>query len=630
MLLYACNPAQFLDQIHVIYMWIVEQEHYFEETIKMRNLLQEFRTFHGIRKPTILGVREHVFTGSVSSLAWFMSAQETVFVTLSQRVLANPLKIRMHYGHPDVFDRLWFISRGGISKASRTINISEDIFAGFNCTLRGGTVTHHEYIQAGKGRDVGLNQIAMFEAKVASGNGEQVLSRDVYRLGHRLDFFRMLSFYYTTVGFFISNMIVVLTIFVFLWGRVYLALSGIEASLTTGKNALANKALTAALNQQLVVQLGLLTILPMVVENALELGFTTALWDMITMQLQLASVFFTFSMGTRMHYFGRTLLHGGAKYRATGRGFVVKHEKFAENYRLYSRSHFTKGIELILLLVVYEAYGSATSSTTYILVTITSWFLALTWIMAPFVFNPSGFDWLKTVEDYDDFMQWLWFKGDIFVKVEQSWEVWWEEEQSHFRTTGMWGKLLEIVLDLRFFLFQYGIVYHLSIANGSKSIFVYLISWSYMLVAGALHYVLSSANERFAAKRHGLYRAIQAIVIVLIVAIILVLLFVTNFKVLDLITSLLAFLPTGWGILQICLVLRRPFLDNSSIWRTIKAVARLYDLGMGMIVMAPVAILSWLPGFQAMQTRILYNQAFSRGLQISRLLVGKKGGRIGD
>lgn len=120
---------------------------YFEEAIKVRNLLQEFTRFHGIRKPTILGVREHVFTGSVSSLAWFMSAQETVFVTLSQRILANPLKIRMHYGHPDVFDRLWFMGRGGISKASQTINISEDIFAGFNCTLRGGTVTHHEYIQ---------------------------------------------------------------------------------------------------------------------------------------------------------------------------------------------------------------------------------------------------------------------------------------------------------------------------------------------------------------------------------------------------------------------------------------------------------------------------------------------------
>jgi len=165
--------------------------------------------------------------------------------------------------------------------------------------------------QAGKGRDVGLNQIAMFEAKVASGNGEQVLSRDVYRLGHRLDFFRMLSFYYTTVGFFINNLMVVLTVFAFLWGRFYLAVSGVESSLSNSK-ILSNTALLASLNQQLIVQLGILTALPMIVENALEHGFTKALWEFFTMQLQLASVFFTFSMGTRAHYFGRTLLHGGA------------------------------------------------------------------------------------------------------------------------------------------------------------------------------------------------------------------------------------------------------------------------------------------------------------------------------
>ena len=29
----------------------------------MRNLLEEFHQDHGIRPPTILGVREHVFTG---------------------------------------------------------------------------------------------------------------------------------------------------------------------------------------------------------------------------------------------------------------------------------------------------------------------------------------------------------------------------------------------------------------------------------------------------------------------------------------------------------------------------------------------------------------------------------------
>ena len=39
-------------------------------------------------------------------------------------------RVRMHYGHPDVFDRVFHLTRGGFSKASKVINISEDIFAG--------------------------------------------------------------------------------------------------------------------------------------------------------------------------------------------------------------------------------------------------------------------------------------------------------------------------------------------------------------------------------------------------------------------------------------------------------------------------------------------------------------------
>lgn len=31
------------------------------------------------------------------------------------------------------------------------------------------------------------------------------------------------------------------------------------------------------------------------------------------MQFQLCTIFFTFSLGTRTHYFGRTILHGGAR-----------------------------------------------------------------------------------------------------------------------------------------------------------------------------------------------------------------------------------------------------------------------------------------------------------------------------
>ena len=39
-----------------------------------------------------------VFYFSVSSLAWFMSNLETSFVTIGQRVLANPLKyVNLHF-----------------------------------------------------------------------------------------------------------------------------------------------------------------------------------------------------------------------------------------------------------------------------------------------------------------------------------------------------------------------------------------------------------------------------------------------------------------------------------------------------------------------------------------------------
>lgn len=533
----------------------MNQDNYFEEALKMRNLLEEYNYNHGSRKPTLLGVREHVFTGSVSSLAWFMSAQETSFVTLGQRVLANPLKVRMHYGHPDVFDRLWFLTRGGVSKASRVINISEDIFAGFNCTLRGGNVTHHEYIQVGKGRDVGFNQISMFEAKVASGNGEQTLSRDVYRLGHRLDFFRMLSVFYTTVGFYFNTMMVVLTVYAFVWGRLYLSLSGLEAAIKGSADTTNNAALETVLNQQFIIQLGLFTALPMILENALEHGFLTAVWDFLTMQFQLASVFYTFSMGTKTHFYGRTILHGGAKYRATGRGFVVEHKKFAENYRLYARSHFLKAIELGVILTVYAAHSVIAKDTVvYIVMTLSSWFLVASWIIAPFAFNPSGFDWLKTVYDFDDFMNWIWFQGGVFSKAEESWEVWWYEEQDHLRTTGLWGKLLEIVLDLRYFVFQYGIVYQLKIANGSTSIAVYLLSWICVILGFGVFILMWYARDRYAAKEHIYYRTVQAFVIILTVLIIIILLKFTSFEIIDIFTSLLAFIPTGWGLISIAQV----------------------------------------------------------------------------
>lgn len=252
-----------------------------------------------------------------------------------------------------------------------------------------------------------------------------------------------------------------------------MVLSGVEREILQSPNMIQNTVLEKALATQSVFQLGLLLVMPMVMETGLEKGFRTALGDFIIMQLQLASVFFTFHLGTKSHFYGRTLLHGSSKYRSTGRGFVVFHAKFADNYMLYSRSHFVKGLEILLLLTVCEVYQkSYRSSNVYMFVTFSMWFLAISWLFAPFLFNPSGFDWQKTVDDWSDWKRWMGNRGGIGIPPDKSWESWWDKENEHLKYSHFRGKVLEIILAFRFFVYQYGIVYHLDVAHHTKSLLV--------------------------------------------------------------------------------------------------------------------------------------------------------------
>ncbi|KAL7617285.1 hypothetical protein Lser_V15G03970 [Lactuca serriola] len=136
---------------------------------------------------------------------------------------------------------------------------------------------------------------------------------------NKIDFVNQGSFSFYKLLFLVSFCIlmVMLTVYAFLYGRLYLCLSGLEKAIMKSAKMQGDKALKAAMASQSVVQLGLLMALPMIMEIGLKRGFRTALGDLIIMNLQLSAVFFTFSLGTKLHYFGRTILHGGAKYRAT-------------------------------------------------------------------------------------------------------------------------------------------------------------------------------------------------------------------------------------------------------------------------------------------------------------------------
>ena len=156
----------------------MNQDNYMGESFKMRNLLECFRG--NVR---IVGFREHIFSEAGGAVAEFAAANEFVFGTVVQRFTTWPLRVRFHYGHPDVWDKVWALSSGGVSKASKTLHVSEDIFAGFNATLRGGDIEYLEYIHCGKGRDMGFMAVNGFETKISAGNALQCSSRDLYRLG---------------------------------------------------------------------------------------------------------------------------------------------------------------------------------------------------------------------------------------------------------------------------------------------------------------------------------------------------------------------------------------------------------------------------------------------------------------
>jgi hypothetical protein len=54
----------------------MNQSNYFEEALKMRNLLEEFNVKPDEKRVGIVGFREHIYTGGLSSIANFMALQE--------------------------------------------------------------------------------------------------------------------------------------------------------------------------------------------------------------------------------------------------------------------------------------------------------------------------------------------------------------------------------------------------------------------------------------------------------------------------------------------------------------------------------------------------------------------------
>ena len=575
----------------------MNQEGFFEEALKMRNLLQEFEHGKGSEEmpTTIVGFREHIFTGSVSSLANYMALQETSFVTLGQRVLNKPLCSRLHYGHPDVFDKLFFMTRGGVSKASKGINLSEDIFAGYNNLVRGGGVDFKEYVQCGKGRDVGGQQIYKFEAKLSQGNAEQSLSRDVYRVAQRLDFFRLFSMYFGGIGHYCGNVLTVFTVYLVCYLMLGLALYDCEK--------IGDRKITpAGTLQMLLGGMGLMNTIPLFATLGVERGWWASLMEIFQVFVTGGPLHFMFHIQTKAHYFAQTILVGGAKYRATGRGFVTQHSPFAENFRFFASSHLYLGVELSAALVLMGIYTDAGQ---YAGRTWSLWLACASFLAAPFWFNPLTFEWAVVRKDYDEWSAWMGGKGGGALK---SWEVWWSEENSFYKGLAFSSKLFFLSKAVIFVFVGEGIrqssLFEMDFVIHKPKIDVGLLLGAFVVLLGVSRiFSMISGGLSYGARRGG---KIVLSVATLVVAV---------FAVIE-DTNLIRYAIAGYyyfgGLLMVGLL----FLPS----RYTMDFYKIHDLVVGHIIFTVLFVMSAVQFPQHVQTWLLYHNALSSDVVIEDIL----------
>ena len=97
--------------------------------------------------------------------------------------------------------------------------------------------------------------------------------------------------------------------------------------------------------------------MPLAVTLFVEKGLRNAVVSLCYMFLSGGPMYFIFHIQTRCHYFLQTLLAGNAKYRPTGRGFVITHASFDENFRFFASSHLYFGFELGVMLILYGLHS---------------------------------------------------------------------------------------------------------------------------------------------------------------------------------------------------------------------------------------------------------------------------------
>ncbi|PNH12435.1 1,3-beta-glucan synthase component FKS1, partial [Tetrabaena socialis] len=624
--------------------------------VEFKRALGELR---GAERPVaVVGFREWVFSDKAGALGSFAASSEFAFSTMVQRTMAYPANVRLHYGHPDAFNKLFVMTRGGVAKATRQLHVSEDIFGGMNHSLRGGRIKFREYISVGKGRDTGFDSINAFESKISAGFGEVALSRDLLRMASRVDLWRCLHLYHSLAGNYFNTWLVMGSVYAHVYALLFFALARATVYRTITYypsppppppgtpmvpmvaggppppiGVVREDLSYDTIRVEHVLQLGLLSVLPYVAELALEQGLVRAVLAALAQVLSGSFTFFIFKQQTTTTALHRSTLYGGATYVATGRGFSITSSSFIKLFANYGRSHIALGFELAAMAIAVAATNEC-ARCSYAGLTWGTWLAALSLILAPCWFNPMAFSLAKVKRDMHAWAAWL--RGEADRELGCTWHQWNRRQLAHARNesgaqTDRWLNVAQnlamraVPPALLAFAAASRLTLRLERLPALPSVF--RSSWALFIAASALTWCLLavcvSASRRFGQlsdrRRMRLFSfwtgaaGIAGVVVFLLG---------------------LSRWYSGSGITNLCLIVYANIQLLLAVHRTLEQVAprsrrarRLVDGGhqlldslVGWTVLGLLGALSMAGVVQRIQTTMLFNVTFARSVRRGSLV----------
>ncbi|KAL2563609.1 hypothetical protein AAZV13_20G202400 [Glycine max] len=98
--------------------------------------------------------------------------------------------------------------------------------------------------------------------------------------------------------------------------------------------------------------------------------------------------------------------------------------------------------------------------------------------------------------------------------------------------------------------YQYGLVYHLKFTKRTKSFLVYGISWLVIFLILFVMKTVSVGRRKFSADFQLVFRLIKGLIFLTFISILVTMIALPHMTIQDIIVCILAFMLTGWGMLQ--------------------------------------------------------------------------------